>query len=202
LERVPGCGRRGGAHRGRGHGGAPTATGKRARAAALWRVRSVGEVERRSAGAQMRERERASGVLGSSGRGRGGCELHARRGRGDRGTAQLGRQLRGDEGADSPGPRAERAGKAGADAGKAAALTGGPARAERRGGRRRARGMGLVGRKAEGGREAGFFSFSFYSGICFLFSFYLLYLIQIQISHKFKLAFLRIMHQTKVRLRV
>ena len=31
MGRVPGCGRRGGAHRGRGHGGAPTATGKRAR---------------------------------------------------------------------------------------------------------------------------------------------------------------------------
>jgi hypothetical protein len=31
--------------------------------------------------------------------------------------------------------------------------------------------MGLVGRKAEGAGEAGFFSFFFYSGICFLFSF-------------------------------
>jgi hypothetical protein len=62
--------------------------------------------------------------------------------------------------------------------------------------------MGLVGRKAEGAGGAGFFSFFFYSGICFLFSFYLLSLIQIQISHKFKLAFLRIMHQTKVKSRV
>jgi hypothetical protein len=35
LERVPGCGRWGGAHRGRGHGGAPTATEKQARAAAV-----------------------------------------------------------------------------------------------------------------------------------------------------------------------
>jgi hypothetical protein len=63
LGRVPGCGRRGEAHRGRGHGGAPTSTEKRARdgglmAAALWRARSVGEVEGRSAGAQMREGER------------------------------------------------------------------------------------------------------------------------------------------------
>jgi hypothetical protein len=144
LGRVSGCGRRGGAHRGKGHGGAPTATGKRARdgggfmAAALWRVRSAGEVEEGSAGAQMREGERASGVLGSSGRGRGGCELHARRGRGVRGSAQFGRQLRGEDGADSPGPRAEREGKAGAGARKAAALTGGPARAER-GGEERAR---------------------------------------------------------------
>jgi hypothetical protein len=59
-----------------------------------------------------------------------------------------------------------------------------------------------MGRKAEGAGEVGFFSFFFYSGICFLFSFYLLYLIQIQISHKFKLAFPRIMHQTKVGFRV
>jgi hypothetical protein len=208
LGRVPGCGRRGEAHRGRGHGGAPTSTGKRARddgglmATALWRVRSVGEVREGSAGAQMREGERASGVLGSSVRGWGGCGLHARRGRGDRGNAQLGRQLHGDEGADSPGPRAERAGKAGAGAEKAAALTGGPAGAERGGGRG-ARGIGPAGPKGRGGGAGlGFFPFFFYSGICFLFYFYLLYLIQTQISHKFKLAFLRIMHQTKVGFRV
>jgi hypothetical protein len=35
LGRVPGCGRRGEAHRGRRHGGAPTATEKWARAAAV-----------------------------------------------------------------------------------------------------------------------------------------------------------------------
>jgi hypothetical protein len=153
---------------------------RRLMAAALWRVSSVGEVEERSAGAQMREGERASEVLGSSGRGRGGCELHARRGRGVRGTRSSGRRLRGDGGADSPGSRAERAGEAGADAGKAAAMTGGPARAEREeGGGRRTRGMGLMGRKAEGAGGVGFFPFFFYSGICFPFSFYLLYLIQI-----------------------
>jgi hypothetical protein len=59
-----------------------------------------------------------------------------------------------------------------------------------------------MGQKAEGAGKAGFFSFFFYSGICFPFSFYFLYLIQIQISHNFKLAFLRIMHQTKVEFRV
>jgi hypothetical protein len=52
LGRVPGCGRRGEAHRGREHGGAPTATGKRLGrrwlvAAVLWRVRSEGEVRER-----------------------------------------------------------------------------------------------------------------------------------------------------------
>jgi hypothetical protein len=92
-------------------------------------------VEEGSAGAQMREGERVSGVLGPSGRGWAGCELHARRGRGEGGRAQLGRRLREDDGADRPGPRAEREGKAGAGARKAAALTGGPARAERAGGK-------------------------------------------------------------------
>jgi hypothetical protein len=38
-------------------------------AAALWRARSVGEVGEGSAGAQMREGERASEALGSSDRG-------------------------------------------------------------------------------------------------------------------------------------
>jgi hypothetical protein len=146
-----------------------------------------------------REGERGSGLKWP---GRGGCELHARRGRGDRGNAQLGRQLRGDEGADSPGPTGRESGGASADAGKAAALTSGPAGAERGGGRGARAGWAWLGRKAEGGGVVGFFSFFFYSGICFLFSFYLLYLIQIQMSHKFKLAFLRIMHQTKVGFRV
>jgi hypothetical protein len=165
LGRVPGCGRRGEAHRGRGHGGAPTTTEKRARVAAVngggaLACEQRGEVERRSAGAQMREGERVGEAPGSSGRGRGGCELHARRGHGVRGTRSSGRRLRGDGGADSRGPRAERAGEAGADAGKAAALMGGPARAEREeGGGRRARGMGQMGRKAEGGGGCGLLSF-------------------------------------------
>jgi hypothetical protein len=73
---------------------------------------------------------------------------------------------------------------------------------ERRGKEGARAGMGQMGRKAEGGGGSGLLSFLFYSGICFSFSFYLLYLIQIQTSHKFKLAFLRIMHQTKVEFRV
>jgi hypothetical protein len=115
------------------------------------------------------EGERGSGLKWP---GRGGCELHARRGRGVRGTRGPGRRLRGDGGADSSGPRAERERKAGAGAGKAVALTGGPARAEREGGKEGARaGMGQRGRKAEGAGKAGFFSFFFYSGICFPFFF-------------------------------
>jgi hypothetical protein len=62
--------------------------------------------------------------------------------------------------------------------------------------------MGLLGRKAEGAAGLGFFPLFFYSGIVFSFSFYFLYLIQIQKSHKFKLDFPRIMHQTKVKSRV
>jgi hypothetical protein len=44
---------------------------------------------------------------------------------------------------------------AGARAGKAVALTGGPARTERGRGKGRARGMGRLGRKAEGNRGCG-----------------------------------------------
>jgi hypothetical protein len=168
LGRVPGCGRRGGAHRGRGHDGAPTATGKRARdggglmAAAPWRERSAGEVREGSAGAQMREGERASGVLGSSGRGRGGCELHARRGRGDRGNAQLGRRLREDGGADRPGPRAERERKAGASEGKAAGADGRAHQGrERRGGEARARDWAGWAERPRGQGERASFPFSF-----------------------------------------
>jgi hypothetical protein len=70
LERVPSCGRRGKAHRGRGHGGAPTSTGKRARDGGGQRrllsgVRAAwGRLKRGSAGAQMREGEgeRGSGA--------------------------------------------------------------------------------------------------------------------------------------------
>ena len=113
------------------------------------------------------------------------------------------RRLRGDDGADSPGPRAEREGRAEAGAREAAALTGGTGRAERERGGREARARdGLSGPKGRGGGGVGLLSFSFYSEICFLFSFYFLYLIQIQMSHKFKLDFPRIMHQAKVKSRV
>jgi hypothetical protein len=63
LERVPSCGRRGKAHRGRGHGGAPTSTGKRARDGGEQRRRhssvraAWGRLKRGSAGAQRREGE-------------------------------------------------------------------------------------------------------------------------------------------------
>ena len=82
------------------------------------------------------------------------------------------RRLCGDDGADSPGPRAEREGRAEAGAREAAALTGGPAGAERGGGGRGARaGMGRLGRKAEGAAGLGLFLFSFYSELFFPFLF-------------------------------
>jgi hypothetical protein len=57
------------ARRGSNGDGETSSGGGGLMAATLWRVRSVGEVEGGSAGAQMREGERASEVLGSSGRG-------------------------------------------------------------------------------------------------------------------------------------
>jgi hypothetical protein len=169
-------------------------------AAALWRASSVGEVEgevcrcaNEGGGrgwARLRAQVAEGEVVASSTRDVG-AESAAR--------AAVTRRRR----ADSSGPRAERAGKAGADARKAVALTSGPARAEREEGEGgRARVMGQMGRKAEGAGDVGFFPFSFILAFVFTFSFYLLYLIQIQISHKFKLAFLSIMHQTKVKFRV
>jgi hypothetical protein len=49
-----------------------------------------GRLEGGSAGAQMKGEERVSEALDSSDRGRGGGELHARRGRGDRDTRSSG----------------------------------------------------------------------------------------------------------------
>ena len=119
----------------------------------------------------MGERVRASGARGTSSQGRVSSELHARRGRGEGGRAQLGRQLREDDGADKPGPRAEREGRAGAGARGAAALTGGPARAERAGEEGARAGLGRLGRKAEGAAGLGLFLFSFYSELFFPFLF-------------------------------
>ncbi|PWZ16364.1 hypothetical protein Zm00014a_006469 [Zea mays] len=60
-------------------------------------------------------------------------EFHARRGRGEGGREQLGRRLREEDGADSPGPRAERERGSERARGKAAAPTGGAGRTEREG---------------------------------------------------------------------
>jgi hypothetical protein len=148
-------------------------------------------------------------------------EPHARRGRGDRGThgggyaktEKLTSRARGAEREKKAGAGAREAGltgrahgqrgSEGAGArGEAAAPTGGAGRAERGGGEMRAREVGRLGRKAEGGGEVGCFAFFFYSELFFPFLFYFPYLIQIQPSHKFKSNLPRIMHQAKVKSRV
>jgi hypothetical protein len=140
-------------------------------AAALWRARSEGEVEEGSTGEQMGEGARASGVRGSSGQRRVSCELHARRGRGEGGRAQLGggyarmREL-------TSRAREQREGKAGAGARGAAALTGRPARAERGGGGRGARaGWAWWAERPRGAGEWASFSFLFILELFSLFLF-------------------------------
>jgi hypothetical protein len=123
-------------------------------AAALWRVRSVGEVGEGSAGAQMGEGERASEALGSSGRGEVvasstrdvGAESAARaaRGGGYAGTRKL--TARAREQRERGSGRARESGCADGRARQGR---------ERQGGRR----AGGMGRKAEGAGEAGFFPF-------------------------------------------
>ncbi|PWZ19690.1 hypothetical protein Zm00014a_029132 [Zea mays] len=78
--RVPGCGRRGEAHRGNGHGGAPTAAVNRARNGGVYGGGALACAQRGRGGrgggpvgAQMREGEMASKARGSSRRGRGGA---------------------------------------------------------------------------------------------------------------------------------
>ena len=129
-------------------------------AAALWRVRSVGEVGEGSAGAQMREGERASEALGSSGRG----EVVASSTR-DVGAESAAREDRGGGYAKTEELTAraheQRERKAGADAGKAVALTGGPARAERGEGEGRRARDGPDGPKGRGGGRVGLLSLFF-----------------------------------------
>jgi hypothetical protein len=141
-------------------------------AAALWCVRSVGEVGEGSAGAQMGEGERASEALGSSGRGEVvasstrdmGAESAARaaRGGGYAGTRKLTAWAREQR---ERGKRAR--------AGRAVALTGGPARAERERGEACAR-DGPDGPKGRGGGGSGLLSF-FSFILAFVFPFLFIY---------------------------
>ena len=77
----------------------------------------------------------------------------------------------------------------------------GPAAQREEGREVRAREMGRLGRKAEGAGKWAALPFPFILN-CFSLFFYLFHLIQIQMSPKFKLDLLRIMHQTKVKSRV
>jgi hypothetical protein len=195
LERVPSCGRRGKAHRGRGHDGAPTSTGKRARDGGGQRrllsgVRAAwGRLKRGSAGAQMREGEgergsgaqvAVGGAVASSTRDVGAeSSVRAAREGGYAGTREL-----------TEGAREQRERGSGRTRGESGrADRAGPPGQREEGGKGRAR-AGWAG-WAERPRGTGLwatFPFSFILAIVFPFPFYLLHLIQIQICHKFKLA--------------
>jgi hypothetical protein len=99
-----------------------------------------------------------------------------------------GGRLRGDEGADRGGPRAERERERAHVRGKRQRRQGGPAeQREKEGAGARERWAGWAERP-RGKGVAGHFTLFFYFGNCFPFSFYLLHLTQIQICHNFKLA--------------
>jgi hypothetical protein len=209
LERVSSCGRRGEAHRGRGHGGAPTSTGKRARDGGGQRrllsgVRVAwGRLKRGSTGAQMREGEgeRGSGAQVAEGRAVAsstrdvGVEssVRAARAGGYAGTRELTKGAREQRERGSGRTRRE-SGHADGRARKDR---------ERKGGRGRARGGWAGWAERPGGTGGmGHFSFFFYFSNCFPFSFYLLHLIQFQICHKFKLATSSKCIKQKVKFRV
>ena len=177
--------------------------------------------ERESTGRKWGERVRASGVRGSSGQGRGGASSTRDVGAGKAGASSSdggyarktgltprareqreseGASARGESGRRQVGPGEQR--ENGAGARKAGAPTGGTRCAERGGeGGARAR-DGPAGPKGRGGGWVGLlYLFSFILN-CFSLFFYLFHLIQIQMSPKFKLDLLRIMHQTKVKSRV
>jgi hypothetical protein len=169
--------------------------------------------------------------MGEGGEGEWGSGLkwpRARWGRVPRATWARGRwaraarrRLRGDDGADSPGPRAERERGSGRARGRRAPTGGagravrerggcaeggradrpGPLRRERRGGRRARERWAGWAERPRGRLGWASLPFSFILN-CFSLFFYLFYLIQIQMSPKFKLDLLRIMHQTKVKSRV
>ena len=138
---------------------------------------------------QMREGESEWGSGVSCGRGRGGCELDARRGRGVLGAraAREGgyagtREL--TEGAHEQTKRGSGRARRGSGSADRAGL---PGQREEEGAGARARWAGWAERpRGEG--VAGQFTFFFYFGNCFPFSFYLLHLTQFQICHNFKLA--------------
>jgi hypothetical protein len=144
-------------------------------AATLWRVRSVGEVGEGSAGAQMREGERASEALGSSGRG----EVVASSTR-DVGVESAARTARGGGYAEkeelTAGARGQREREESGRGRGEGSRADGRARQgrERRGEGRRARGDGPDGPKGRGGGESGLlFPFSFI--LAFVFPFLFIY---------------------------
>ena len=161
MVRVPGCGRRGEAHRGNGHGGAPTAAGNRARNGGVYGGGALACAQRgrggRGGAGWCANEGGGDGEQGSGlkwPRARWG-EPHARRGRGDRGTHGGGYAK--TEKLTSRARGAEREKKAGAGARKAG-LTGrahGQRESEGAGARARKRQRRQVGPGEQREREAG-----------------------------------------------
>ena len=166
------------------------------------------------------ERVRASGLGAQVAEGEVGRVPRATWARG-RWARAARRRLREEDGADTPGPRAERERGSERARGKRAPTGGagrtererggyaeggradrpGPLRRERRGGRRARERWAGWAERPRGRLGWAALPFSFILN-CFSLFFYLFYLIQTQMSPKFKLDLLRIMHQTKVKSRV
>jgi len=151
-------------------------------------LRSTARIRSRGGRAGARRRERLTGGAGRAARARG---WQAGPG-GQRGRGRL---------AGGAGRAARATGRRGRARGKRERRQAGPAAQREEGGEARARG-GPTGPKGRGGRGSGLLCLFLLFWNCFLLFFYLFYLIQIQMSPKSKLDFLRIMHQTKVKSRV
>ena len=158
MVRVPGCGRRGEAHRGNGHGGAPTAAGNRARNGGVYGGGALACAQRgrggRGGAGWCANEGGGDGEQGSGlkwPRARWG-EPHARRGRGDRGTHGGGYAK--TEKLTSRARGAEREKKAGAGARKAG-LTGRAHGQRERGSGHTRGGSGSADRWGRASRESG-----------------------------------------------
>jgi hypothetical protein len=136
----------------------------------------------------MREGESEWGSGVSSGRGRGGCELDARRGRRVLGVrvAREGGYARTRELTEGAHKQRERGSGRTRRGSGSADRAGPPGQREEEGAGARA--LGWLGRKAEGRGGCGpLYLFLLFRKL-FPFSFYLLHLTQFQICHNFKLA--------------
>jgi hypothetical protein len=184
LGRVPGCGRRGEAHRGRRHGGAPTATKKRAWAAA---VNGGGALACEQRGGGGREVCRCANEGGREGeRGSGLKWPRARWLRAPRATwarsplhARLGAAVTRRRKSKQLGPVSRESGGSGRGRGEGGRADGRARQGrERRGGRKARAGWARWAERPRGRGMWASFLFSFILAFVFPF-FYLLYLIQI-----------------------
>jgi hypothetical protein len=145
---------------------------RRVMAAALWRARGVGEVGKGLCRCANEGGERVSEALDSSGRGRGGGELHARRGRGDRGTRSSGGGYAGTREL-TAGAREQRERGSGRTRWESGRADGRAHQGRERRGEKARAWDGPIGPKGRGGWGYGPFSFFFYSSNCFPFYFFI-----------------------------